>query len=214
MRELGEAGSINVHLAATREEWESATLPVRIPVIKGLLGYRIFLIRKDDIYEFRHIRDVGELKKLRAGLGQQWSTTAVLKEAGFNVVTGIDYEGLFGMLHLNRFDYFPRGVNEIFFELEARQKQYPDIWIEDSLALYFPTPSYFFVSPTSPHLAKRLKRGMEILIETGVFDEMFNAEFGEFISRANIKERTLLTIDNPFLTKETPFDRPELWYSP
>lgn len=42
----------------------------------------------------------------------QWSTTRVLTENGFNVVTGLDYEGLFKMLTKGRFITFGRGINE------------------------------------------------------------------------------------------------------
>nr|WP_321255218.1 hypothetical protein [uncultured Pseudodesulfovibrio sp.] len=214
LHELIEGSNINIHIAATRREWESKTLPIRIPIIKGLLGYRLFLINKKDARLFKKIKNIEKLKKLRAGSGQQWTTTAVLLDAGFTVVTGSDYEGLFGMLEANRFDYFPRGINEIYFELEAQKQKHPDLDIDSALALYFPTPSYFFISPQHPHLADRIQRGLEILIQTGEFDTMFNKEFATSISRAKLNSRKLFIIENPFLTDKTPFDRPELWFSP
>ena len=89
----------------------------------------------------------------RIGLGSQWSTTKILRAAGFNVVAGSSYDGLFWMLDHDRFDVFPRGVNEIFQEIEARRDSLPNLMIEPSLALYVPTPYYFFVSPQTPRLS-------------------------------------------------------------
>jgi hypothetical protein len=211
---LIEGELINVHVAATRTEWEEKTIPVRIPVLKGLLGYRLLLVEAKELPRFKAIESIDDLRKLRAGAGQQWTTTLVLRDAGFNVVTGIDYEGLFGMLHMNRFDYFPRGINEIYPELEARKEAYPGLRIEPNLAIYFTTPSYFFVSPKNPELADRIERGMELLIRTGVLDDLFQEQYGEAIKRANLKNRKIFVIQNNYLSKETPLNRPELWYRP
>nr|WP_321513633.1 hypothetical protein [uncultured Pseudodesulfovibrio sp.] len=214
LQELIETTSINIHVAASRTEWESNSIPVRIPVIKGLLGYRIFLIHKDNEQLFKKIQTLTELKKLRVGTGLQWTTTAVLQKTGFNVITGSDYDDLFRMLEAKRFDYFPRGINEIYFELDNKQTKHDSLCVESTLALYFPTPSYFFVSPKLPHLADRVRRGLEILIKTGVFDTMFAAEFGESIAQAQLERRNVLVIKNPLLSEKTPFHRAELWFTP
>ncbi|QJB57161.1 transporter substrate-binding domain-containing protein [Pseudodesulfovibrio sp. zrk46] len=212
LHELILGDSINVHVAATRAKWEVETLPVRIPIRKGVLGYRLLLVHKSKDFIFKDIQKIEQLKRLTAGLGQQWTTTAVLRKAGFYVETGVDYEGLFGMLNRGRFDYFPRGLNEIFREFDEYKDKYPDLRIESALALYFPTPSYFFVSPRYPELADRIRRGMEKLIATGELDRMFEAEFGSSIKKAKLDQRMLFSIENPLLTPETPFDRPELWF--
>ncbi|BBD09190.1 substrate-binding periplasmic protein [Desulfovibrio ferrophilus] len=214
LEELVQGKLLNVHIAATRPEWESEVLPVRIPVLKGLLGYRLFLVRCDSLTKFEHVQSLAELKSLRVGSGAQWTTTEVLRKAGFNVVAGTDYEGLFGMLDIGRFDYIPRGVNEIFLELNSRKERYPGLCVEPSLMLYFPTPSYFFVSPHFPKLAARIERGMERIIQSGEMDLIFEEYYGEAIARAELKRRMALTIDNDLLSRETPFDRHELWYRP
>jgi ABC-type amino acid transport substrate-binding protein len=212
--EIIKGESINVYVAATRNEWEEKTIPIRIPVLKGLLGYRLLLVHKKNLKKFKKIKNIGELKELRAGLGTQWTTTMVLKNAGFTVEMGNDYEGLFKMLNSNRFDYFPRGVNEIFLEFEARKSFFPNIQIEPTMALYFPTPSYFFVSPKYPELADRMKRGMEIIVQNGIMDTIFEESYNDAISQADLNNRNIYKFENPFLSPETPFDRPELWYTP
>ncbi|MDC0336297.1 hypothetical protein OAN24_05335 [Pseudodesulfovibrio sp.] len=212
--EFAETDSVNVHAAATRQEWEFRAIPIRIPIFRGLLGYRLFLINKDDEPMFTQVQKVEDLKQLKAGLVEQWTTTSVLKRAHFKVVTAMEYDSLFKMLEIKRFDYFPRGVPEIFGELKNMRIAFPGLSVEPTLALYFPTPCYFFVSPKHPKLADRLKRGMEKLVQTGVLESMFLEEYGEHIDRANLKGRKLLKIENPLLSNKTPFNRLELWFTP
>lgn len=214
LTEIITGEQLNVHIAATRNEWEERAIPIRIPILKGLLGYRLFLVHRKDLPKFSGLKDIEDLKKLRAGVGAQWTTTMVLREAGFEVITGTNYEGLFRMLDLNRFDYFPRGVNEIFAEFESRKSLYPDLQIEPTKAMYFPTPSYFFVSPKYPELAERIRKGLQLLILSGVFDKLFEEAYGDAISKANLNKRHIFTFENPLLPAQTPLDQPELWFSP
>jgi hypothetical protein len=209
-----KGSAINVHIAATRDEWEKKTIPIRIPILKGLLGYRLFLVHKKNLEKFKNLYDVEIIKRLKVGSGSQWTTTKILKKTGFNVVTGINYEGLFSMLNAHRFDYFPRGVNEIFHEFDSKKEKYPNITIEPTKILYFPTPNYFFVSPKYPILADRIRRGLETIIRNGLFDKLFQEQYRDIILRAKFNDREILKIENPFLSPDTPLDRSELWFSP
>ena len=120
--ELISGRNINVHIVPTRNEWEEKTLPIRIPIVKGILGYRLFLIKRQNIKKFSYIKSLDELKVLRAGLRQQWSTTKAMNALGFQVITGNNYEGLFHMLINNRFDYFPGELTKFFQSSEAEVK--------------------------------------------------------------------------------------------
>ncbi len=209
-----KTGSISVHMAVTREDWETQSLPIRIPLFKGVLGYRLFLIREENQALFDSVKTLEDLKKLSAGLDPQWTTAELFKKMGFTVVDGNCYECLFEMLNNSRFKYFPRGLNEIYKEFDYQGPKYPAMRIEQSLALFLPTPAYFFVSSHYPLLADRLERGMEILIETGEMDYMFNKTFHEDITRGKLVNRRILTVHNPYLSPETPLDRSELWFNP
>ncbi len=204
LHELIKGECINVHIVPTQQEWENKTIPIRIQLLKGLLSYRLFLIRKDDAEKFSKITSLDQLKRMKAGLRQQWSTTKALNLLGFQVVTGNKYEGLFRMLMSGRFDYFPRGVNEIFDEYDSHQSLYPDIGIEQLLALYLPMPTYVFVSPQHPHLAKRIEAGLKIMISDGSLDALFWKYHGENIKRAHLSKRRIFTVDNPLLRVQPP----------
>jgi len=202
---------VNVHVVPTRPEWEKDALAIRIPVLKGLLGYRLFLIRRHDIEKFDKIESLYQLQTLKAGLRQQWPTTAAMTRLGFQIVTGSNYEGLFTMLMANRFDYFPRGVNEIFREYDLRTCDLPDMVIEPSLALYLPQPTYIFVSKNTPRLAQRIETGLRQMIQDGSFDKLFWDYHESSIQQAELASRKIFRVENPLLSKRTPLDDESLW---
>ena len=129
----------------------------------------------------------------------------------FNVVTGSCYEGLFHMLINDRFDYFPRGVNEIFQEHTIRQKSLPQMVIEPTKALYLPLPTYVFVSPKHPELAQRIETGLRAIIQDGSFNRLFRKFHQDNIRKANLDQREIFTLDNPLLPADSPIENNELW---
>ncbi len=207
-------GEITVFDAAARQEWETAAIPIRIPLRKGLQGYRLFLIRSEDQKKFNQVSTLDDLLHFRMGGGQQWSTTLALKRLNIDVIGGNTYEPLFKMLMQKRFDYFPRGVNEAFREKEERENVFPNLKVEENLALYMPLPTYFFVSPLKPELAKRLKIGLISMIEDGTFDRMFFAYHQNDLENANLSARKIFKVQNLNLTDETPLNKAWLWYRP
>lgn len=210
--ELKAGRTINVHFAFTRPEWEKDTLPIRIPIRRGIVNYRLLLVNEQDLDQFKDIKSAEQLKRLKAGLQTGWATTEIMKKAGFNVIEGNSYDGMFDMLTRRRFDYFPRGINEIFDEVEQRSGETNTIVIEPTLALYIPAATYIFVSPKNPRLARRIETGLELMIEDGTLQEIFNRYYSKDIEKSGLATRRIINIENPLLPIETPLDRPELWY--
>lgn len=214
IEEVKEAKAINVIWYGTNESIEKELIPIRIPIGKGILGYRIFLINKNNQNKFREIKTLEDLKKYSVGQGIDWGDVKVLEAAGITVVKGNNYEGLFGMLATSRFDYFSRGVNEAYDELETRKDKFPNMTVEETITLYYPWPYYFFVSPKTPKVAERIEKGLNIMIKDGSFDKIFNKYNRESIIKANLKGRKIIKIKNSFLPKKTPLERKELWFTP
>ena len=202
----------NIIWSSATQEQENDFLPIKIPLRKGILGYRIFLINKSDQNKFLSISSTDELKKLFVGQGVTWLDTAILRENGFRVITGSNYEGLFKMLISHRFDFLPRGINEAYTELNKRYTQYPDMIIEKSILLYYPLPQFFFVNKDNKKLANRIERGMNIMIQDGTFNEIFMKYNKNYINILKSTNRKIFKIENPFLPKDMPYDRKELWY--
>ncbi|OWW22723.1 ABC transporter substrate-binding protein [Noviherbaspirillum denitrificans] len=210
------SGKVNIFARSTAIEHETRMLPVRIPLDKGLISYRIFLIRSDDQWRFSSVRTLDDLRKLSVGSFLTWTDTKVFRDAGFNVVTGESYEGLFRMLVANRFDFFSRSVDEAYREYDERRELLPTMKVEEGLLLYFPTTRYFFVqrSVEGEKFATRVERGLNLMIKDGSFDILFKKYKEPLIDRANLRNRRVFRIPNPHLSPETPLWRKELWYDP
>jgi ABC-type amino acid transport substrate-binding protein len=210
------SGAVTIFARSTSIEHEARMLPIRIPIDKGLISYRVFLIRADSQPRFAAIRTLDDLRAFSVGSFITWADTRILRDGGFTVVTGDSYEGLFRMLVAQRFDFFSRGVDEAYREYDERKDLLPDLKVEEHVLLYFPTTRYFFVqrSAAGEQLAKRVEQGLNQMIKDGSFEKIFRKYKGPMIERAHLKSRRLFRIPNPYLSPETPLARRELWYDP
>jgi hypothetical protein len=171
--ELKNNGVINVMWDGTDRQREAELLPVRISLIKELNDYRVFLIRSDDAARFAAVRTLDDLRKLKAGAGSNWPSTAVLRFNGLPVETSGGYEYLFPMLRVKRFDYMPRGAQEAWAELEQHHGE--GLQVESTIFLHYRVPFYFFVSRSRPELAARIERGLRLAKKDGSFERLFNS---------------------------------------
>lgn len=195
-----------------RQREASGLLPVRVPIDRGLMGWRLLLVRKSELPRWRRLRDLGELRQLRAGQGHDWPDTAILRANGLQVETSSNYESLFRMLAGNRFDYFPRAILEV--DAEMAGDRYPDLAIAPNLMLHYPAAAYLFVSPTRPELAAALKAGLEAAVADGSFQRLHREQYGAVLKAHPISANRVLRLSNPLLPAETPVQRRELWLQP
>ena len=165
LRELQLGRSVDVVWAMTSRERETELLPIRIPLDKGLLGYRLFLIMPQTQAKLDAVKSLDELKKFSIGQASPWTDVKILEANQFNVVIADNYEGLFQMLGINRFDLFSRGVNEIYSEWEGHRAQVPGLSIEKNMVLAYPMPRYFFVprNKDGEKMAERIEDGLRRL---------------------------------------------------
>jgi len=211
--ELVAGGGVTVMARSTSTEHENRMLPVRFPLDKGLVGYRIFLIHRAMQARLAGVGTVADLRRFSIGALETWADAAILRQAGFEVVGGDSYEGLFHMLVGGRFDMFSRSVDEAFREWDERNASLPDLAVEEGLLLHFPTTRYFFFqrSPAGHALAERVEAGLEALLRSGAFDAHFQKYKGPLIARAQLERRRIIHIKNPLLPTATPLNRKQLW---
>jgi ABC-type amino acid transport substrate-binding protein len=172
---LLESGAIDVIALGTNAEREAQLLPVKIDILRGIVGFRLLVIRAADQKRITQMDDVSLRKQLIFGLNSQWADLPIMRANGFSVITSSDYENLFVMLAANRFDAFPRGLNEARRELDERKQNYPQLAIEKSRALYFPYPVYFWVNKNNVALAKRIELGLNRSLADGSFRKLFES---------------------------------------
>lgn len=189
---------INTVIVPPSNEWDRQHIAIRIPIRLGLLSYRLLLVNKADLAKFEKIQTLQELKDLRVGLTNYWETTKILKNEAFNILETAHFDGLFLMLDKQRFDYLPRGIYEIFSELNARQNVLSNVVVEPTIALHIPMLSYVYVSPSEQRLAKRIKAGLQKLMFNGELKTLLYKHYGEDLVRANLKDRKVFEIKNSY----------------
>lgn len=205
-------GRISVLWTMTSPERESRLLPIRIPIDKGLFGWRVAIIRANRFDLFNGVETPKQLSAFVAGQGHDWPDTAILKAAGLPVNTTYNYESLFLMLSSGRFDYFPRSILELVPEVESHREL--GLIIEPNLVIHYPVGIYFFVNKHNKALHDAIETGLELAIKDGSFNKLFYKTYGADIERARLADRRIIQIDNPLLPPETPLKRSELWFRP
>ena len=191
---------------------EEKLMPIRIPIDRGLFGWRIFLIKKSNQKLFNDIENAGQLAKLRAGQGHDWPDTDILQANNFLISGSTTYEGLFDMLARDHIQYFPRSLLEV--ELELKSHPAHELAIESNLVLHYPTALYFFVNKKNIELAADLEKGLQVAIEDGSFKKLFDDHFSATIRKANLTQRKIISINNPLLPAQTPLSESRYWFSP
>lgn len=202
MKYVGANGGIDVFWGPTTREKEENYLPVQIPIDKGILGWRLFLIRADDHQLFAGVHTLAQLQLQSAGLQRDWSDSVIFRANGLKVVGAEAYETMFAMLAEERFQYFPRGIVEIWGESKSHANL--KLEIEQGLALHYPVYTYFFVRKSNEPLAKSIESGLRTAISDGSFDRLFEKFNGESIKRAHLGTRTVFELSNPLLPDNLP----------
>ncbi|MFG6467012.1 hypothetical protein [Roseateles sp. BYS87W] len=187
-------------------------LPVRVPIDRGLLGWRVLLVRRSDLALWEPVRSLAALRQHRAGQGHDWPDTTILRANGLPVATGSHYEALFRMLGSGRFDYFPRSVLEIDAELAVPGRE--QLAVVPRLALHYPAATYFFVAPTRPDLAEALSTGLGAAARDGSFQQLHDAYYGPIWREHLPPGTTVLTLNNPTLSFQTPLNQRAFWIEP
>jgi hypothetical protein len=205
------SGRLDIMWAATDQDMEKLMLPVRIPLYKGLLGHRIFIIHRDNQAKFDRVRTFDDLRSFTFGQGATWADAKILEANGLKVVRANKYPSLFYMVDGGRFDAFPRGVQEPWGEIAQRPQL--ELAVEKRLMLVYRMPFYLFVGKDDVQLAADLEKGLRMAIADGKFDEIFYKDptVKSVLEKVNLSERVVFQLENPTLPQETPVDDPTLW---
>lgn len=197
--ERGE--DLDVAWFGTSSEFERRLRPIYIPIDRGLLGWRLAIIRAVDQPVFSAVQTLDDLRALVAMQGTGWSDVEILSANGLEVQTA-DYSLLFRMLANGRGDFFPRGVTEAFAEVERFADDAPGIAVERSLVVRYPFGKLFFVRSTNDDLAAALEAGLEAVQADGSFEALFRThpDNAVALAAADLASRRILDIENPLLS--------------
>lgn len=216
VRELRADRIIDVFWLGGSKERARGLLVVPVPLERGLVGYRQFIIRKEREAEFDAIKTVADLTHFRACQGAQWGDTEILRAAKLPLVTSVNYEGLFKQLAAGRCDYFPRGFHQGRIEMAMRGADYPELIVYEPLILHYPFAAYFYVHPKNKVLAQWLQDGLEKMIDDGEFIAYMQQQ--EHTSRAfplrRAETKRILEIPNNYLPDFSNEKNTRYWFQP
>lgn len=213
MRQLRENREVNVVWSMTDSQREKELTPIRIPIAKGLIGLRVFVINQNKKAKFDDVLSLTDMRKLVPIQGEEWPDTKILQANGFNVFTVPEFREAYDMIKQGKGDFFPRSVMEVDAELEAEGRR-NNFYLEPSMALYYPTAMYYFVSGSNKTLANLIETGLNRAIDDGSFDALFESTYAPILESLGVDERKIFTLENPLLPIETPLTNSALWYKP
>lgn len=183
---------------------------IPLPLMKGLLGYRILIIRAADKGKFAGVKTPAQLKKLRMGIPSTWADAELFRQNGYAVEEKGSFDDLFTRLENKEFDYVTFGANEVTGVFNARAAKSGKLIVESTLLVFYPFPLVFYVNPDNKALAERVTKGLQIISDNGELDAIFNRYFAADLKAVNLPARTMITLKNPILPAEMAGFKPSL----
>ncbi len=172
------------------------------PLMKGLIGYRLLIVREQDLDKFAAIQSVDAFKQLSIGIPQGWADADLFRHNGYDVVEGGTFDEIFDRLANKEFDYVALGANEIEKAFENRAETYDLFAIEPSTLVYYPFTLVFYVDPSKPELAERLRDGLQAIKQNGKAEQLFQEATGDLVERLGLTQRKTFYLNNPMLPAE------------
>lgn len=204
-----QSGAARILWASPGSAVEGDLRAVRIPVFKGMTGYRLLLVRHGDEERFKNIATLDDLREMRVGVGARWGDRLVYEAAGLPIQTA-SFNTLWQMLEMSRFDYMTLGIHEPWNSLKRHDES---IVVEPRLLLTYEMAAYFYVGKEDQMLHKALSSGMDRALKDGSYDKMlFSSKLiREAVQNAGIKDRHVLHIPNPHVPADFPRQIKEYW---
>ncbi|GAC17632.1 type 2 periplasmic-binding domain-containing protein [Paraglaciecola arctica] len=197
--------------SATKERFNTY-LPVKAPIYKGLIGWRLAFVTQAKQQIFADVSTLDELRAFNPGQRLNWADYKIYKENGFTIASGSSRRALAEMLLLDRFDFFPRGVIEI--EMEQREYTNMSIVLDPHLLIRYKSAFVFYVAKDNLELAKILTEGLHKAKADGSFDRLFEHHFKALFERLDLPNRRIIELNNALLPKEMLNIEEHLWISP
>ncbi len=183
---------------------------VKIDIHNGMLGYRVFIINKQDKALFAGVKTLDDLRKFKGGFGKQWGDFKIFALNNLPVEGRANTNTLLKMLNQQRFDYFHRGLHEAWAEVEAVKEKYPNLMVEETIALIYDFPVYFMFNKNNKKIKNRFEDGFKIILKDGSFRELYNRHFEHLAKKADLNNRTIIRIKYPVPQGLPPIDT-SLW---
>lgn len=210
-------GSFDIDWLGATGEIEARIQPIHFPILRGLLGHRIFITNKETAPQLKADMPLSELQKFKVIQGQGWGDVPILEGGGFtNMMTIPNFDNIFKMVENKRTDLFPRSVVEPYGELKSRCEFGDDfvckdrnLLVDDKLLVIYKLPIMYFVSPKRKDLSDLIENFFTN--QHDQFLSFFNEHPLVKDALAKLKGRTIYKIDNAVLSEKTALIPDKYW---
>ncbi|MFC3052786.1 hypothetical protein [Kordiimonas pumila] len=212
-----ENGIINVLYTGHSIEREQSYAQVDIPLTRGLLGYRMMVLKDENLHLLKNISSLDDIiQNIDVGSGTYWPDTKILKAAGFKVFTG-DHPYLWPMLMYGRFTAFPRGLSEVSVELDMLKDDplAERLVIEKNILLYYKFDHFFYLAKDDTVRAAIIEQGLKRLYENGKFMEIFMKAgfYKEAQKLVGDHPKHVFELANPLLSEKVQAIPDQYWHN-
>lgn len=201
---------LDLSWSAADIEDDLVMLPVKIPLVMGLLGYRAAVTHEDNLAKLQNSDD---LKALKACQVRFWPDVKILQSNNYTVIPTDKFEKTYELTHKKRCDYFPRAIYEGYSELASAQKRFPELTMFDDVILYYPYPLNMYTSKSNIRLNELLYVGLNKMVDSGELLQLIKESeiTSHLFPLSQWKDKQIISLNNPFLPADTPLDDKRLW---
>jgi hypothetical protein len=203
----------NLHLAfipPNRErldmERQGLIKAIRIPLERGLLGYRVCLVKQSRQDILKDASSGDDLRKLVVGQGTGWSDAVIYTNLGIRVVAAPFGDASHPLLALaaGHFDILPLGIGEYRGFLDKfAEKGGTGVVADRHVLIRYPWYRYIWVSMTAPDgalLFRALDKGLERIVANGTFERIYEKHRGK--DRPSFMGRRIIDLPSPYESME------------
>ena len=203
---------IDVFWMGTSVDREQQFYAIKIPLMRGLLGYRVSIVQEEDLSNFKTLSSK-LFKQKTACQGEHWPDSKILSYNKYTVLPVARFDVMFDMVSKGRCDYFPRALFEGYGELAIAQQRLDNLAMLDDIIIHYPFPIYFFVNKENAALGQLIEDGLEQMIDSGEFNSfMQNHEVTEHAFPLDKwQNKQIFKLENPLLPKSTDTSNARYW---
>ena len=165
-------GAVDLIWTGSSNKREQLLNPIRVPLIRGILGVRSALMHKRMQQQYQAIKTVEDLQQFSVCQGQSWPDGEILEANGVTVKRFKHFEPMIEAVYTGECDIFLRGLHEAPSEISQRKEKYPDLVLVENILINYPFPMYFFVGNYNPELHQRVSAGLHTAVSDGSLERL------------------------------------------